>query len=104
MTESSSRRLFRSSGYWVGMVRTLMARAWVAKPEDLLCKNYVNRNLRVRADTKAAYPNNRLPYAGPYCFFMSRPTPIGLMLVAVTMRPSFRCTVTMRQRCSWEGS
>src|SRR5215211_2942219 len=31
MTESSSRRSSRSCGYWVGMVRTLMARGWVAK-------------------------------------------------------------------------
>src|SRR5215216_918347 len=51
------------------MVRTLMARGWLEKPEDLLCKNHVNRNLRVRADTKAAYPNRRLPNADPYCFF-----------------------------------
>src|SRR5215213_10763613 len=42
MTESLLRRSSRSSGYWVGMVRTLMARAWLEKPEGPLCKNHVN--------------------------------------------------------------
>src|SRR5829696_262980 len=76
-TESLSRRSSRSCGYWVGMVRTLMARGWLAKPEDLLCKNHVNRNLRVRADTKAAYPNRRLPNADLYRFILPLTPPLG---------------------------
>jgi hypothetical protein len=61
-TESSSRRSSRSSGYWVGMVRTsmvptLMARAWLAKPDEPLCKNNVNTTSLPSSTTRASCPN-----------------------------------------------
>src|SRR5215218_1933775 len=76
-TESLLRRSSRSSGYWVGMVRTLMARGWVAKLEGQLCKNHVNRSFRAEVDTKATYPNLRLPNADLYRFFPPQLPPLG---------------------------
>jgi hypothetical protein len=61
----------------VGMVRTSMARGWVAKLEELLCKNHVNRSFRAEVDAKATHPNPRLPHADPYRFFPAQLPPLG---------------------------